>query len=184
MTEQEYTDLQKMIRKANNRLTRLERYSGKSVSWAGKKLQAKIDNDKIGAWSTNDLIQISRDMSDLQLQRVKRATEEFLGSKASTITGVKNIARKTKRSLGANLDVTRDEVESLYQMLSDDTFKYIKEHSTATSSEVWALVEESKERRLSSTTFLKRMYEIAEVQPDIEMTENINALYMKEVLGV
>ena len=184
MTNEEYIDLYKMIRKANNRLARLERYSGKSISWAGKKLQAKIDNDKIGAWTTNDMIQISKDMSDLQLQRVKRATEEFLGSKASTITGVKEIARKTKKSLGLNLSVSKDEVESLYQMLSDDTFKYIKEHSNAESSEVWALVEETKERRLSSTTFLKRMYEIAEVQPDTEMTDHINALYMREILGV
>ena len=184
MTEQEYNNLSKMITKANNRLRRLERFTGKSVSWAGKQLQSKIDNEKIGAWSQDNLIQISKSMSDIQLQRVYRATEDFLNSKASTITNVKNIMRKTTRNIGLNVGVSRDQAESLYQMLSEDTFKYIKEHSTATSSEVWALVEETKERRLSSKTFLKRMYEIADVIPDKEMSDNINALYMKEILGV
>lgn len=47
MTESEYQNLSKMIKKANNRLRRLERYSGKSVSWAGKNLQSKIDNEKL-----------------------------------------------------------------------------------------------------------------------------------------
>lgn len=47
MTENEYKNLSRMIRKANNRLRRLEKFSGKSVSWAGKNLQRKIDNEKL-----------------------------------------------------------------------------------------------------------------------------------------
>ena len=183
MTEQEYKDLSKMIRKANNRLARLEKFSNKSVSWAGKKLQSRIDNEKIGAWSSDNLIEISKDMTDLQLQRVYRATQDFLNNKASTITGVKNLMRKTIKNIGVNVGVSRDQAESLYQMLSDDTFKYIKENSRAESSQMWDLITEAKERRFSSTRFLKKMYEIADVIPDKEMTDNINALYMKEILG-
>ena len=183
MTEQEYKSLSSMIKKANNRLRRLEKFSNKSVSWAGKQLQAKIDNEKTGAWSEDNLIQISKNMSDLQLQRVYRATQDFLNSKASKITGVKSIMRKTVRNLGVNVGVNRNEAESLYQMLSDDTFKYIKEHSAAKSSEMWAVITEAKERRFNSQTFLQRMYEVADVIPDKEMTENISALYLKEVLG-
>lgn len=183
MTEEEYKNLSGMIRKANKRLRRLERFSNKSVSWAGKQLQSKIDNEKIGAWSQDNLIQISKNMSDMQLQRVYKATEDFLNSKASKITDVKSIIRKTIKNIGVNVGVTRDEAENLYQLLSDDTFTFIKEHSAAKSSEMWAVIEEAKERRFNSKTFLARMYEIADVVPDKEMSQNISALYMKEVLG-
>lgn len=56
-----------------------------------------------GAWSRDNLIQISNNMSDAQLERVYKATSEFLNSKASTITGVKNIIKKTTRSIGVNV---------------------------------------------------------------------------------
>ena len=183
MTEDEYKSLSRMIKKANNRLMRLEKFSDKNVSWAGKQLQSKIDNEKVGAWSRDNLIQISKDMSDLQLQRVYKATSDFLNSKASTISGVKNIMKKTTRNIGVSVGVSRDEAESLYQMLTDDTFKYIKENSSATSSDIWYVITEAKERRFNGKAFLKHMYEIADVIPDREMTDNIQALFIKEVLG-
>ena len=183
MTEDEYKNLSRMIKKANRRLMRLEKFSDKNVSWAGKQLQSKIDNEKVGAWSRDNLIQISNNMSDLQLQRVYKATSDFLNSKASTVTGVKNIIKRTTRNIGVSVGVSRDEAESLYQMLTDDTFKYIKENSSATSSDIWYVIQEAKERRFTGQAFLKRMYEVADTIPDKEMTNNINALFMKEVLG-
>lgn len=183
MTDEEFKNLSHMIKKANNRLHRLEKFTDKNISWAGKRLQSRIDNEKIGAWSSDNMIQISKNMTDMQLQRVYRATKDFLDSKASTISGVKSIIRKTTKNIGVNVGVSRDEAESLYQMLSDDTFKYIKENSSANSSQMWDLITEAKERRFSNRTFIKRMYEIADVIPDKEMTANINALYIKEILG-
>lgn len=47
MTYDEYKNLSRLINTANRRLERLERFSGKDVSWAGKRLQSKIDNGKI-----------------------------------------------------------------------------------------------------------------------------------------
>ena len=43
----EFKSLEKLVNLANRRLERLERFSGKDVSWAGKRLQSKIDNGKV-----------------------------------------------------------------------------------------------------------------------------------------
>ena len=43
----EFKNLEKLVNLANRRLERLERFSGKDVSWAGKRLQSKIDNGKV-----------------------------------------------------------------------------------------------------------------------------------------
>lgn len=76
---------------------------------------------------------------------------------------------------------TRDESESLYQLLSDDTFRYIKENSSATSSDIWYVVQEAKETRMNERNFIKQMYNIADTIPDKDMTNNIRALYFKEI---
>ena len=182
MTSEEYTDLKKLVDKANKRLIRLQNFTGKGVSWAGKYLQSQLDNEKLGAWSNiTDTIVIPDNLDAFKYNRIYAATNLFLNRKSSTITGVKDIIKSTRRTLAGSFNITKDEAEVLYNLISDDTFQYIKEHSRATASEMWAIIEETKERRLSSTTFLKRMYEIADVQPDIEMSEKINALYIKEI---
>lgn len=183
MNDIEFENLNKMIKKANRRLQNLEKFSGKDVSWAGKRLQASIDNEKIGAWSQDNLIQISKNMSDIELQRVYRATEDFLNSKTSTISGVKDTIKKTIKSIGVDVGVSRDEAESLYTMLSDDTFRYIKEHSSASASEIWDIITEAKERRLNFYKFRQYMYEAMQVIPDKEVNRNISNLYLKNVLG-
>ena len=43
----EFKSLEKLVNLANRRLERLERFTGKDVSWAGKRLQSKIDNGKV-----------------------------------------------------------------------------------------------------------------------------------------
>ena len=123
-------------------------------------------------------------MSQAQLSRIEQATKDFMNSKASKITDVKKIIKTTTKNIGANLSVSKDQAESMYQLLSDDSFTYIKEHSNATSSEIWAVVQEAKEKRFTAETFTKRMLETAEVIPDEEIKKNINSLFMSEVLGV
>lgn len=123
-------------------------------------------------------------MSEQQLARIEKATRDFMSSKASTITGVRKIIRDTKKNIGSNLSVSKDQAESMYQMLSDDSFTYIKEHSRATSSEIWVTIQEAKEKRFNYDNFSRKMLETAGVIPDEEMKNNIQSLFMSEVLGV
>ena len=62
--------------------------------------------------------------------------------------------------------------------------KYIKENSSATSSDIWYVITEAKENRFTNKRFIDRMYDIMDVIPDQETKDVLNSLYMKEVLGV
>lgn len=183
MTENEYTNIYNLVSKANKRLANLEKFSGKDVSWAGARLQSMIDNGKTKGWK-NNRINIDKTMNDYDLRRIESATNLFLKNKTSTITGVKKAIEKTKNSLGYNFNVTKDEAERLYNLLSDDSFKYIKENSSATSSDIWYVITEAKENRFTNKRFIDRMYDIMDVIPDQETKDVLNSLYMKEVLGV
>ena len=182
MTEDEYKSLERLVKYANRRLERLERFSGRDVSWAGKRLQSKIDNGKVAGW-TDNRITINKNMSQAQLNRIEQATRDFMVSKASKISDVKNIIKTTTKNIGANLSVSKEQAETMYQMLTDDSFKYLKEHSSITSSEAWAVIQEAKEKHFTFKTFQQKMIESAEIIPDEEMKRNINSLFMREVLG-
>lgn len=180
MTNEEYNSLIKLIKLANRRLDRLENFTGKDVSWAGKRLKSKINNGKLNGWA-NNRITVSSSMSDNELQRIEQATRSFMNSHASTITGIRKIMRDTKKSMAGNMSISKEQAETLYQMTDEDTFTYIKEHSTARSSEMWAVIQEAKEKRYSYDRFEKRMKEIAQVVPDEEMRANLQSLFIDEV---
>ncbi len=183
MTDEEYKKLTHIVKIANNRLKRMQEFTGKDVSWSAYYLQSKLDNLKVNAWS-NNFITISKEMSNDQLQRVYNATRNFLTYKTSTITGIKKSIKETTNAIGYNFDVTKEEAETLYRLSDDDTFKYITEHSNAKASEVWAIIEEAKEKRhMGLDRFIKKVYEMAEVTRDKEMTMNIISLYNKEIRG-
>ena len=175
-----YKSLSKMVNKANRRLKRLQNLTGREVSWSGFNLQSKLDNEKTNAWSKDNLIQISETMSDSQLYRIKNATEEFLESRTSLITGVKKATKKTIREIGVDLDVDESEAEFLYSMFEDDEYmKYLGKSDKA--SEVWALIESAREMRMNQKTFIDRLYEISQLEEDNDITRNAKKIYRKYV---
>lgn len=79
-----YNEIRKLIKRANQRLVRLERFTGRQNSWASKILRNKLDSEKLNAWTVKGRIRINKNMSKTQLHAIKRATENFLNSKTST----------------------------------------------------------------------------------------------------
>ena len=79
-----YNELRKLVKKANQRLVRLERFTGRQNSWASKILRNKLDTVKLNAWTVKNRIRINKNMSIKQLKAIKRATENFINSKTST----------------------------------------------------------------------------------------------------
>lgn len=79
-----YNELKKLVKKANQRLVRLERFTGRQNAWASKILRNKLDTAKLNAWTVKNRIRINKNMSITQLKGIKRATENFLNSKTST----------------------------------------------------------------------------------------------------
>lgn len=46
-----YNELRKLVKRANQRLVRLERFTGYKDSWASKILHNKLDSEKLNAWT-------------------------------------------------------------------------------------------------------------------------------------
>lgn len=46
-----YNELRKLVKKANQRLVRLERFTGRQNSWSSKILRNKLDTEKLNAWT-------------------------------------------------------------------------------------------------------------------------------------
>lgn len=179
MKESEYENLKKSIKQANRRLRNLQKFTDRNVSWAAKNLQSKIDNEKIGAWSNRDLIKISKDMSDNQLERVYKATQDFLNSNVSTIKGVKKAIQSVKKGISVNIGVSEKEAESLYEALNEDTFRWANKYSQA--SKIWATIEEAKENNYSQKRFRDRFLDVLQVENDIEVSNNIKSIYERYV---
>jgi len=134
---------------------------------------------KLVGWSNDNLIQLSKDMSDAQIQRIYRATSSFLNSKTSLITGVKKAIKETIKSIGKDVGVSKDEAESLYRSLTEDTFKYFNKNDVA--SEIWNLIEEAKDFDMSRKRFGQKLLEISKMENDKEVSTHIKAFYERYV---
>lgn len=174
-----YENIQKLVNKANSRLRRLEKFTGRDVSWSGKQLQSKLDNEKINAWSSGNRIKISKDMTETQLYRIQQATEKFLNSEASKIRYIKKNIKETKEGFKANFEVDEAEAEALYQMFEEDLTKWATRYIDP--SVYFGLIEEAKEYNFSYATFEKRFLEAAKIQNDLDVTEKIQSLYKKYI---
>lgn len=187
MTDSELKKLNHLVRVANNRLRRMQEYTGKDVSWSAYNLQARLEG-KTGAWSKNNLIELNDNMSEQDLSRVLSATTQFLKTKTSKLSGIKSVIKQTTKDIGVNLGITNEQAESYYRLLKDDNFTFFQSKSEARSSEMWAIIEETKEKHLSYGQFEKRMLEAGKIDintfkkiPDYEIRMSLMSIYDKEI---
>lgn len=96
-------DLNKLIRTANARLSRLERLTGLKTSFAGQELKDYLDTDKINAWSPLGRIRLLPNMSESQKIAIEKVTKNFLKDELSTVTGVKKLVAKYSKDAGKEI---------------------------------------------------------------------------------
>lgn len=96
-------ELNKLIKTANMRLSRLENITGLKSSFAGQELKDYLDTDKIKGWSTIGRIRILPNMTESQKIAIEKATKNFLKDEFSTITGVKNLTAKYSKEGGKEI---------------------------------------------------------------------------------
>lgn len=119
----DYEKLKRDVAKANKRIRNIERGYGEK-SWAINQLYEKLDSNVIKGINKNGLIRINKNMSDVNLRAIQKATNQFLESKTSTLTGIKGVVKDVKKSLQAtygDIDrpLTNKEVNILYDLVED-----------------------------------------------------------------
>lgn len=173
-------EVKKEVSKANQRLARLESQFGKDT-WASKKLSSKLDNETLGAWSSASRIKIPKDVTPDDLERIKKATEEFLRAKTSTVRGVKSQIKSIKGGFKKTFDISDEEAEAMYQAFNEDLINWILRYIEP--SEFWQIIQEAKEKQMSYESFERLIEDYIAIGNDDDIREKLEQIYERYVEG-
>lgn len=163
----------------------VKRVSYERGTWASKKLINRLETSTLDAWSGGK-VKITKDMTITQLRAVQKATSQFMASKTSTLKGIQSVKESTKASLKATLsdedlkEITEDEVETMYNMLSDTDFKFLSDKVGASTA--WSLIEDAKESNDTETGWINRLKRYAFEINDVDMKAKALAIYNKYIM--
>ena len=119
-------------------------------SFASKKLTI-IDQYNESA----NRITLTGNESYQQLIAIDKATKNFLKSKTSTISGIKEVEKGIKQNIANKMDefdLSKEEVETLYNFFEDEDFAYIRQYIDP--SDLWVFMEQAKEGDIDSSSWL------------------------------
>lgn len=177
-----YNQLRLEVKRANQRLVRLERRYG-AGTWASKKLQNRLNTDLINSWTESGRIKLNKSMSITQLKAVAKATNMFLNSKTSTVKGVKQTIKNTKTGLRKILEdgtsIPDEEIETIYDLMSDDYLRELSDYIPP--SELAVLLQESREKNEMEEDFTKRIGNYIELGNDTDLKSKLTTIYNKYI---
>lgn len=187
MTEEQaelFRELTKLSKRANQRLVRLERVFGKDT-WASRKLKNRLDTEPTQAWTETGRIRVNKSMTITQLRVAIKATNQFLNSQTSTVSGIKKVREKQIKNISKTLgteeaDLTYEEAETLYMMFEDTDFTFFVPRYL-TASEFWGEIENAKEQNSDLNDFTNSIRKYIEFGNDLDMLVRIRAIYEKYV---
>lgn len=159
-SSQTFKETLKLVKQVNSRITQLNKHGYSSGTWASKKLNARLQTSKIGAWHRGR-VKVKESMSDTQLKAIQKASRQFLESKTSTYKGINKVKKNTIKSLASTLSdedrgrVNEEDAEFYYDMLGEDDFDYFADKIGA--STLWILIDEANENGDSESSWLDRL---------------------------
>ena len=181
-TLKDYNNLVKDIRRANQRIQKLQSRYGES-SWAINQLYEKIDSKNINGVSVlTGNIKINKNMSEIQLKAIQKATTRFLDSQTSTLRGVKKAignmqdAIKTNYS-DMNKQLSDKDAEILYSFLENKETRGTVEKIGA--SDTWTRAIRAREENLSKDKFID-LFKNSKVNiNDEDIRKDLETIYNK-----
>lgn len=182
LKEKAFRQMQQASRLANQRLDRINRIYGQET-WASKQLVAKLKSAKIDGLTTSGKIKISKNMKIGQMRQMTSIVEDFLHDKTSTLTGIKLQKKKIIEGMQQALSqekipLTDADAELLFQMLSDkETFRQFSDRYGA--SDVWAIMQEAKNRHIDNEEDFERLLGQIADYPDLETRASARKLFRK-----
>lgn len=106
MTNEEkelYNDLKMLVKRANQRLVRLERLTGEKDSFSAKQLFDYLSSEKLKAVTKTNRIKIDNFNLE-QMGAIKNAVENFLDKDSlSTLTNIKKYNAKVEKAIGTEV---------------------------------------------------------------------------------
>lgn len=180
-------ELNKLIKRANQRIVRVERKFGKD-RWGVKNLRDYLDTEKLNGWTAKGRIRATKGMSLTQLKAIEKATKRFLNNTAtSTLRGIEETRQKQIRGLQRSLGVkdrelTYQEAEFFYRLFEDTDYRFFIERYNFPASTFDVFIQEAIDNRQTFSRFVDSLEVYIEIGNDEELLTRARAIYQKYVL--
>ena len=170
--QQLYSELQKIVKQANQRLLRLERVTGEKGLFASKQLYDYLATKEINGVTASGRIRLSKSYNITQLLAVKKATKQFLDKEESTVKGIKKL--KVQYEKEAEKQLNFKELNTLYRSGKNYTWIY----EFIPKSEFWGnWVKTTNRENWDKETFVEQIALRMEREVDVELKTDLEALY-------
>lgn len=185
ITYGEYKDIVSDVRKANQRIRRIQSRYGDNA-WAVRNLTDKLDNKLIKAINPySGEIRIRKNMNQAQLNAVRRATREFLDAKTSTLVGIRHAKENVLSGLRASLsddEITLDdkEMQALFRIVEDEDIKTTVEFVGA--STLWRLMIDAKEKNMNENDWFNLLKDYNINGNDLDIKDDLSRIFNNYVL--
>ena len=185
ITYGEYKDIVKDVRKANQRIRRIQSRYGDNA-WAVRNLTDKLDNKLIKAINPySGEIRIRKNMNQAQLNAVRRATKEFLDAKTSTLVGIRHAKENVLSGLRASLSddeitLSDKEMQSLFRIVEDEDIKTTVEFVGA--STLWRLMIDAKEKNMNENDWFNLLKDYNINGNDLDIKDDLSRIFNNYVL--
>ena len=167
-----YNQLQKLAKRANQRLVRIERLTGEKGTFASKQLYDYLGISELDAITPSSRIRVSKKYNIGQLKAIKKATEQFLQQDVSKVSGIKKLTREYSEK--AEKPISYKQADVLYKSGKNYTWIY----DYIPKSEFWRIVTVAKEQGWDKQTFTEQIALIANFELDEELKTDLEALYI------
>lgn len=107
MTSEEsalFQEVNKLVKRANQRLLRMERATGEQGSYSAKELYDRLSSDTLNAVTSGGRISMKKSYNVQQLRAIKTATEKYLHG-ISTVPKAKSYTKEVSEKSGVSLDL-------------------------------------------------------------------------------
>lgn len=178
--EELYNLLKKEVKKANARISRIEKAFGED-SWGVKKIRPYLETEKLNAITEKGFITVRKSMTESQMKMVEKYVKRFNSYETSTIKGIKDVRQRTIESLRKyyskpNLDISYSEAETLYELQNSSDYNWIFNYMSP--SEFWNFVEEAVDENWTEEQFVNElMIHYIQEGNDEQMIAKCQALY-------
>jgi hypothetical protein len=134
MTSEEsalFQEVNKLVKRANQRLLRMERATGEKGSYSAKELYDRLSSDTLNAVTSGGRISMKKSYNVNQLRAIKTATEKYLHG-ISTVPKAKKYTKEVSEKSGVPLDLKG--ASTIFQL--KDNYEWIYEYYKG--SDFWA----------------------------------------------
>lgn len=118
-----YNDLKMLVKRANQRLVRLERLTGEKDSFSAKQLFDYLSSEKLKAVTKTNRIK-TENFNLEQMEAIKSAVKNFLDKDSlSTVSNIKKYKAKVEKAIGVK--VSFKDISNIYK--ARDLWKWAEE---------------------------------------------------------